>query len=90
MQKNHKSEIAISEKTYKGRVNFVNCKQIKKIESSTSLLLHNHVEQNYFIGNKKSLFYHMKRYYQLRKLDVFQVLPLTFHVTKGLEDSQFK
>lgn len=70
MQKNHKSEIVVSEKTYKARVNFVNCKQINKIES-TSLLLHNHVEQNYFIGNKKSLFYHMKRYYQLRNLDVF-------------------
>lgn len=52
--------------------------------------MHNHIEQNYYIGNKKALFYNMKRYYDLQKLDVFEALPLTFHITKGLDDSEFK
>ena len=51
--------------------------------------MHNHLEQNYYIGNKKSLFYHMKKYYSLQNLDVFEAIPLTFHISKGIEDPQF-
>lgn len=28
----------------------------------------------------------MKRYYDLQGKDVFNYLPLTFHITKGLDD----
>lgn len=32
----------------------------------------------------------MKKYYDLQGLNVFQVLPITFHITKGLDDLEFK
>lgn len=32
----------------------------------------------------------MKKYYELIGKDVFQALPLTFHITKGLDDAEFK
>jgi hypothetical protein len=31
----------------------------------------------------------MSKYYQLQNKNVFDALPLTFHVAKGLEDPQF-
>lgn len=52
--------------------------------------MQNHLEQNYFIGNKKALFYNMKNYYELKGLNVFDALPLTFHIAKGIDDSEFK
>lgn len=42
------------------------------------------------LGNKKALFYNMRQYYQLMKDDVFNYLPLTFHLTKGTEDKDFR
>jgi hypothetical protein len=48
--------------------------------------MHNHLEQNYFIGNKKALYYNMKKFYQLQGLNVFEALPLTFHIIKGIDD----
>jgi len=32
----------------------------------------------------------MRKFYQLQGLNVFDALPLTFHISKGLEDPQFK
>lgn len=32
----------------------------------------------------------MKKYYELRGKNVFEALPLTFHITKGLDDAEFK
>ncbi len=32
----------------------------------------------------------MKRFYDLQGKDVFDYLPLTFHITKGLDDGEFK
>jgi len=52
--------------------------------------MHNHLEHNYFIGNKKALFYYMKRFYELNGMNVFDDLPLTFHITKGTEDEEYK
>lgn len=31
----------------------------------------------------------MSKFYQLQGKNVFDALPLTFHITKGLEDPQF-
>ena len=33
--------------------------------------LHNHLPQNYLLGNKKALFYCLKEYYSLTQRDVF-------------------
>ena len=48
--------------------------------------MHNHFKHNYVICNKKALLKAMTVYY--KKLDdfVFNHLPYTFHIVKGLED----
>ena len=51
--------------------------------------MHNHLQENYYIGNKKALFYNLKRYIELKAENPFKTLPLTFHVTKGTEDPEY-
>lgn len=41
-------------------------KSINKIDDSRSLKIHNHLESNFYIGNKKALYYNMKRYLELK------------------------
>jgi len=64
-------------------------KKIKKIESPFKVRLQNHFSQNFYIGNKKALFYNLKSYYQFMNKNVFEVIPLTFHICKGIEDKMF-
>jgi hypothetical protein len=45
--------------------------------------IHNHFINSYLIGNKKALFQTMSDYYMKRGDDVFNYLPLTFHITNG-------
>ena len=40
----------------------------------------NHFQSNYFLGNKKALFYSLRKYYQLQGIDPFTRIPLTFHI----------
>ena len=49
----------------------------------------NHLEHNYYIGNKKALFYNLKQYYDLLKKNVFDIIPLTFHIKNGEKDPQY-
>ena len=44
--------------------------------------MHNHFENNEFLGNKKALYYNMKAYYERNHLQVFDYLPVTFHVKR--------
>ena len=41
------------------------------------------------MNNKKALFLNMKNYYDALDQDVFDNLPLTFHVKEGLDDPEF-
>jgi tubulin--tyrosine ligase len=50
---------------------------------------HNHFNENYFIGNKKALFYSMRKYYELNDQNVFDFLPLTFHISRGVDDPEY-
>jgi hypothetical protein len=43
-------------------------------------VLHNHYEANYMLGNKKALFYNMSEYKLFKKQNMFEYIPLTFHV----------
>ena len=61
-------------------------KKIDLLDSNSKTKIHNHLQCNYFLGNKKALFYSMKKYYQLKGIDPFTKIPLTFHITQGLED----
>ena len=52
--------------------------------------MHNHLENNFFLGNKKALFYNLKEYYELIGENVFDYVPLTFHIKKGMKDPEYK
>ncbi|EAS02300.2 tubulin-tyrosine ligase family protein (macronuclear) [Tetrahymena thermophila SB210] len=65
-------------------------KPYKILENSQKQITHNHLQFNYMLGNKKALFYNMRQYYQLMKDDVFNYLPLTYHLTRGTEDKEFR
>lgn len=51
--------------------------------------MQNHLINNYVIGNKKALFQTMSFYYAEKGEDVFEILPLTFHIKEGLEDQNY-
>lgn len=53
-------------------------------------LCHNHIENNFFLGNKKAMFHNLKQYYELTEQNVFENLPLTFHIRNGLKCAQYK
>lgn len=59
------------------------------IESPLKLKVQNHFQSNYFLGNKKALFYSLRKYYKLQNIDPFTKIPLTFHITEGLTDPEF-
>ena len=52
--------------------------------------MHNHVDCNFHLGSKKLLFYNMRNYYESLKKDVFDYLPITFHIKEGKKDEEFK
>lgn len=87
--KNEKTERRIGEGTYQRRVRMFEKKKVSKVEDSRALRMHNHLEANYYIGNKKALLYNLRRYLELKGEDPFTVLPLTFHVQRGTEDPEY-
>lgn len=52
--------------------------------------MHNHLEFNHFIGNKKALFYNLRAYYKLINKNVFEIIPLTFHIKNNPKDIQYQ
>lgn len=52
--------------------------------------MHNHLENNFFLGNKKAMFHNLKQYYELCEDNVFNYLPLTFQIKDGIKDMQYK
>ena len=51
--------------------------------------LYNRMEQNKQLTNKKGVYVNMSLYYQSLNQDPFQILPLTFHTTKGTQDPEY-
>jgi hypothetical protein len=51
--------------------------------------MQNHLINNYILGNKKALFSTMSAYYKDTKQEVFDFLPLTFHIKDGMEDKKY-
>lgn len=43
--------------------------------------IHNRVDKNFMLANKKALFYNLRNYYNALGLDPFEFIPLTFHVS---------
>jgi hypothetical protein len=54
----------------------------------TKIIMHNHLENNFHLSNKKALFYNIKNYMNLLNKDPFKIIPLTFHINckKDLHD----
>ena len=46
----------------------------------------NNLEHNYHLGNKKALFYNLKIYTEKNKLEIFDIVPITFHIQNGKKD----
>jgi tubulin monoglycylase TTLL3/8 len=63
--------------------------EVNVLTDTTAGKCHNHIEGNFHIGSKKLLFYNMKNYYDAMRKDVFNNLPLTFHIKEGLNDVEF-
>lgn len=57
---------------------------------SNQLYIHNHFLDNYHLGNKKALYYHLKHYCHQANIELFSIIPLTFHIRKGTEDAEFQ
>ena len=51
--------------------------------------IHNKIEHNYHLSNKKALYYNLVRYYKALGTDPFEYIPLTFHVKTGETDPAF-
>jgi hypothetical protein len=51
--------------------------------------MHNHLESNYYIGNKKALYYNCKKLCEFKGEDIFKYLPVTFHIVKGMDDPSY-
>ena len=51
--------------------------------------MHNHVENNFHLGNKKALLYNLRNYCSLKGLNTTDYIPLTFHIQNGLGDEEY-
>lgn len=55
---------------------------MKYVENrSNNLRIHNHLTNNWNLSNKKALFMNLKHYYEAQKINPFEYIPMTFHVT---------
>ena len=59
-------------------------KKIVKSKEIKEIKMHNHLINNYVIGNKKALLKAMTYHYQKINENVFNYLPTTFHIVEGL------
>lgn len=80
----------MSEKTYLKRLKLYSYKKISKILVPCESRIHNHLEFNYYLGNKKALFYNMTRLCEAKGENPFEYIPMTFHISKGTEDPVFE
>lgn len=51
--------------------------------------MHNHLEDNWNLSNKKALYYNMRGYYEAIKDDYTKYMPVTFHIQSGIEDKEY-
>ena len=47
------------------------------------------MDKNFHLCNKKALFYNLRNYFELINKDVFDIIPVTFHITDGIKDKEF-
>ena len=59
------------------------------IQDNSGKKLYNKLEANFNLSSKKWLFLNMKNYYSSLDQDVFDVIPLTFHIKNGENDPEY-
>ncbi|CAD8123980.1 unnamed protein product [Paramecium sonneborni] len=59
-----------------------------KIESRNNKM-HNHMQDNWHLGNKKALFYNMRNYMKIIKEEYTKYIPRTFHIQQGITDPEY-
>jgi len=57
--------------------------------TSHSMTTTNHQENNFHLANKKAIYYNMKVYYDATHQNIFDYLPITFHIKDGVTDREF-
>jgi hypothetical protein len=55
----------------------------------THIRCHNKLERNFSLANKKALFMNLKLLYTALGIEVFAIVPVTFHITHGEQDPNF-
>ena len=57
--------------------------KVKSYENRSNYFkIHNHLTNNWNLSNKKALFMNLKNYYDAQKINPFDFIPMTFHITE--------
>ena len=75
----------------KSFISDLKCSKSSEVNSLSAIpiKLCNHLEGDNSLGQKKSMFINLLRYYNLLGKDVFSIIPLTFHIMKGITDENY-
>ncbi|CAD8097268.1 unnamed protein product [Paramecium sonneborni] len=77
------------DRNQKAYMKFINQKNISLFKVNSNIKIHNHIDKNYHLGNKKAMYHNLKKYYELTKQDLNQIIPKTFHIQKGARDKTY-
>lgn len=58
-------------------------------ETAHTQHISNHIECHYHLSNKKALFLNMRLYYDALNEDMFQYMPVTFHLKEGADSKEW-
>jgi Tubulin-tyrosine ligase family len=61
---------------------------VKNTTNAQTIQLHNKIDYNFLLSNKKGLFYNLKQYYKALGVNAFNYIPMTFHI-KNDSDEEF-
>ena len=53
------------------------------------LSMHNHLEDNWNLSNKKALYYNLRSYCEAIGEDYRKYMPCTFHISHGVNDREY-
>lgn len=85
-QYKRKYEDGDKEREFSYKLEHIN-KELNLVSSEEqNAIIHNHLVNNFYLGNKKALFYNLREYYSLSGDNLYNYIPLTFHIRRGLKD----
>ena len=60
------------------------------VYQSSAIKIYNRLENNFHISNKKAMFINLRNYYEAMGRDIFDAVPVTFHIQDGTSDPEFQ